>query len=157
MSKFMKKKDIKNEEEAYINPSFFVQLLLKSGTYLQREGNRIVGEYGIKQQQFVVLNEIVRKGPLNQKELVGELLFEKSNISKIIKALVKKDLVEVELSEDDRRITVLTCTPEGFSVWHKCMEIFNEWSVSFTSILTKKDVKETIRIIEKLLLSRTEQ
>ena len=55
-----------------------VQGLLKCGHFLQREMNQVCQRFGLKQQQFSVLNEIVWHGPLSQKELGETLLFEKS-------------------------------------------------------------------------------
>src|SRR6056300_1410127 len=64
-----------------------VQGLLKCGQFLQREMNHVCQRFGLKQQQFTVLNEIIWHGPLTQKELGERLLFEKSNVSKIVKIL----------------------------------------------------------------------
>jgi hypothetical protein len=67
-----------------------VQGLLKCGQFLQREMNQVCQRFGLKQQQFNVLNEIIWNGPISQKELGETLLFEKSNVSKIVKILLEK-------------------------------------------------------------------
>lgn len=54
--------------------------LLKCSQYIERETNYILRHFGIKQQQFTVLNEIILNGPVSQKELVDNLLYGKSNI-----------------------------------------------------------------------------
>ena len=69
--------------------------LLKCGHFLQRGMNQICQRYGLKQQQFSVLNEIVWHGPLTQKELCESLLFEKSNVSKIVKLLFEREWIRV--------------------------------------------------------------
>ncbi len=56
MDKPIEKSNCQQDKRDGPNSAYLIQNLLKTGTYLQREGNRIVGEYGIKQQQFVVLN-----------------------------------------------------------------------------------------------------
>ncbi|MCP4162857.1 MAG: winged helix-turn-helix transcriptional regulator [Deltaproteobacteria bacterium] len=132
-------------------PTNFIRLLLKCGTFLQREGNRMARDYGIKQQQFVVLNEIVINGPVNQKKIIGELLFEKSNVSKIIKVLLKKEMIKVEQSKTDSRVTLLTCTSQGYKVWQNCINDMDKWSKSFTSDLSKEEITHSIQILEKLL------
>ncbi|MCP3924365.1 MAG: winged helix-turn-helix transcriptional regulator [Desulfobacterales bacterium] len=108
-------------------------------------------DYGIKQQQFVVLNEIVINGPVNQKKIIGELLFEKSNVSKIIKVLLKKEMIKVEQSKTDSRVTLLTCTSQGYKVWQNCINDMDKWSKSFTSDLSKEEITHSIQILEKLL------
>jgi DNA-binding MarR family transcriptional regulator len=70
--------------------TLIVQLLLRCGLFLQREMNQVCRRFGLKQQQFSVLNEIVWHGPINQKELGESLLFEKSNVSKIVRILLEK-------------------------------------------------------------------
>lgn len=52
-------------------------------------------QFNLKQQQFAVLNEIIWYGPICQKELTEKLLYRKSNISKIIKILSDKKLIQV--------------------------------------------------------------
>ena len=52
--------------------------------------NPVCQKFGLKQQQFNVLNEILWYGPISQKELGETLLFEKSNVSKIVKTLLEK-------------------------------------------------------------------
>ena len=70
------------------NVTQIVQGLLKCGQFLQREMNQVCQRFGLKQQQLNALNEIVWKGPISQKELGKTLLFEKSNVSKIVKILL---------------------------------------------------------------------
>ncbi len=132
-----------------------IRLLLKCGTFLQREGNRMTSEYDIKQQQFVVLNEIVRNGPVNQKQIIGELLFEKSNVSKIIKLLLKKEMIEVEQSKTDSRVTLLTCTTQGYKVCQNCINDMDKWSKSFTAELSQEEITHSVEILEKLLTTAT--
>ena len=69
-----------------------VQLLIKSGLFLQRELNQVCQGYGLNINQFSVINEIVLQGPVSQKMLCERLLSEKSNISKIVKTLLDKNI-----------------------------------------------------------------
>ncbi len=142
-------------QKAMNTPTNLIRLLLKCGTFLQREGNRMTSKYGIKQQQFVVLNEIVRNKPINQKKIVAELLFEKSNVSKIIKVLIEKEMIEVEQSETDNRVTLLTCTSKGYTVWQNCIDNMNIWSESFTGELSQEEITLSVQILEKLLRTTT--
>jgi hypothetical protein len=84
-----------------------VQGLLKCGHFLQREMNQVCQRFGLKQQQFSVLNEIIWHGPLTQKELGERLLFEKSNVSKIVKILFERKWIGVAVATHDRRKVLL--------------------------------------------------
>ena len=112
------------------NETQIVQLLLKNGLFLQREVNQVFRRFGLKQQQFSVLDGIVWHGPINQKDLADTLLFEKSNISKIVRILTEK-MINVVTNPIDRRLTLLSETPEGILVWKDCMQAFNESSREF--------------------------
>ena len=127
-----------------------VQGLLKCGQFLQREMNQVCQQFGLKQQQFTVLNEIIWNGPISQKELGETLLFEKSNISKIVKILLEKKWIRVAVDTHDRRLTLLTETPEGFAVWKECMQAFNQSSSELISILSEPDQVKAIRFLKKL-------
>ncbi|HSQ86688.1 MAG TPA: MarR family transcriptional regulator [Desulfobacterales bacterium] len=130
--------------------TLIVQLLLKCGLFLQREMNQVCRRFGLKQQQFSVLNEIVWHGPINQKELGEALLFEKSNVSKIVRILLEKKMIDVEVAPGDRRMTLLFETPEGLAVWKDCMQAFHESSTEILSLLSEDEATEAIRFLKKL-------
>ena len=132
------------------NETQIVQMLLKCGLFLQREMNQVCQRFGLKQQQFSVLNEIVWHGPISQKELGDTLLFEKSNVSKIVKILFEKKWIRVVVAPHDRRLTLLSETSEGIAVWKECMQAFHESSSEFISILSKYEAVNAIRLLKKL-------
>ncbi len=132
------------------NETQIVQLLLKNGLFLQREVNQVFRQFGLKQQQFSVLDEIVWHGPINQKDIAETLLFEKSNISKIVQILTEKEMINVVTNPIDRRLTVLSETSRGFSVWKGCMQAFNESSKIFFSQLSENELSEAMKLLKKI-------
>jgi len=132
------------------NVTQIVQGLLKCGQFLQREMNQVCQRFSMKQQQLSVLNEIVWHGPLTQKELGETLLFEKSNVSKIVKVLFEKKWIRVTVATHDRRLTLLSETPEGFAVWKESMQAFNESSSELISVLSENEQVNAIRLIKKM-------
>ncbi len=132
------------------NVTQIVQGLLKCGQFLQREMNQVCKRFNLKQQQLSVLNEIVWHGPLTQKELGETLLFEKSNVSKIVKILFEKKWIRVTVATHDRRLTLLSETPEGFAVWKESMQAFNESSSELISVLSENEQVNAIRLIKKM-------
>ena len=110
----MKRNESRPEEALYI-----MRNLLKIGSGLHRNGDRIAGEYGLNQQQFVVLTEIIDRGPINQKQLIGGLVIEKSNLSKIVKKLKSLGFIRITPSPEDGRATLLSVTKKGESVWQE--------------------------------------
>ena len=132
------------------NVTQIVQGLLKCGQFLQREMNQVCQRFGLKQQQFNVLNEIVWYGPISQKELGETLLFEKSNVSKIVKILLERKWIRVTVAAHDRRLTLLTETPEGLAVWKESMHAFNQSSSELIPILSENEQVNAIRLLKKL-------
>ena len=152
MEKKYKKSDHSNKNSTVPseNVTQIVQGLLKTGQFLQRETNQVCQRFGLKQQQFNVLNEIVWSGPISQKELCETLLFEKSNVSKIVKILLEKKWIKVAVAGHDRRLTLLTETPEGIAVWEKCMQAFNHSSSKLISVFSDAEQAKAIRLLNKL-------
>ena len=127
-----------------------VKGLLKIGSDLHRLGNNITGKYGLNQQQFVVLSEIVDRGPINQKQLVGGLVIEKSNLSKIVKKLKTIGFIMITSSPEDGRTTLLSATKKGKDIWEECMEDFTNWQVNWASPLSDAELSQTIKVLERL-------
>ena len=128
--------------------------LLKCSQYVERETNYILRHFGIKQQQFTVLNEIILNGPVSQKELVDNLLYGKSNISRIVRMLSERRLIQVIVSPIDRRLTLLTETTDGRDLWKACTKDIIEASNDFLSLVSSGDVEitlEQMRMIAKSL------
>lgn len=121
--------------------------LLRIGAFLFREGNRIVSEYGLNQQQFVVLKYISSHQPINQKEIYSHLLFEKSNLSKIIKKLEKLELIKKETDSNDSRYSLLTIKSKGGIIIEKAMNKFE----TYNSELLENYSEEEIIILDNVL------
>ena len=132
-----------------------IKFLLRLGAFLQRKGDRLLEEFGITQQQFIVIKEIQEKKPKSQKEICSVLLFEKSNVSKIIKKLHNKKLIDININPDDQRITMLQITKSGEQLIDNCMSKLNSWNIEYLSSLTSTETKQAFQILSKLdLLSQ---
>lgn len=127
-----------------------VRDLLQIGAFLQKTGNRIAGEFGLTQQQFVVLNEIVEKGGINQKQIVGALLFEKSNVSKVVKKLHTLGLIHVASDPEDARSTMLSITMEGEGLWRECLGRMNAWSQTWLEPQNHEELEAFSRMLARL-------
>jgi DNA-binding MarR family transcriptional regulator len=132
------------------NETQIVQMLLICGLFLHRQMNMVCQRFNLKQQQFSVLNEIIWHGPISQKELGETLLFEKSNVSKIVRILFEKKLIRVVVAPHDRRLTLLSETAEGIAIWKDCMQAFHESSTEFMSHLSEGEEASIIRSLKKL-------
>ena len=152
----MPEKHLKHHTNPKSNPvpspieAEIIQLLLKCSHFLQRRTNTVCQQFGLKQQQFSVLNEIVWQGPISQKELCERLLLEKSNVSKIVRILLEKNLIHIAVAPGDRRLTLLTETNEGAALWKDCLPSFDRLSTELVSLLSEADVVKGMRFLKKL-------
>jgi DNA-binding MarR family transcriptional regulator len=136
------------------NKNKIIVNFLRIGAYLLREGNRIAEKYGINQQQFVVLNFIGENELVSQKEICSSLLYEKSNVSKIIKRLEKIGLVEKKSSSGDLRYSHINITPKGQKVINQGIEDFNEFNTKLLGKLSDNEIEmslKTTTMLNKLI------
>jgi DNA-binding MarR family transcriptional regulator len=103
--------------------------LLRIGAFLQRDGNAILHNFKISQQQFVVLNHIFRNQPVNQNNICSSLLFEKSNISKIVAKLESLKYITLKRDLSDKRNAVILCTKTGEKVIAAGLQKMNELNI----------------------------
>ena len=127
-----------------------VRNLLQLGAYLQKAGNRLAKEFGLTQQQFVVLNEVAEYGPVNQTHVAGQLLAEKSNVSKIANKLATEGLIDITVSMQDARTTLLSITPKGREVWKAGMQRLNHWSLAKLGGMGPNEIDQSLLALNQL-------
>jgi DNA-binding MarR family transcriptional regulator len=130
--------------------SQLVLALVKNGLFLQRELGKVCQQFNLNTNQFVVINELMLRGPVSQKELCNRLLFEKSNVSKIVKTLLDKALISITVSPGDRRSTLLIETYKGSETWRNCLRHFNNSSTDMLSILSNEEIQIILRSLKKV-------
>ncbi len=132
-----------------------VNSLFFTSVFLQKAGNKQIAKFGLNQPQFAVLNEIVNNRDLSQKDILGEFLLEKSNLSKIIKKLEQMELILVSSSKADKRITILNATGKGRKKIKDCMNDLDSLKTQFTEPLKDEElgsIHASIKRLEALVL-----
>jgi DNA-binding MarR family transcriptional regulator len=77
--------------------------------------------------QFLILDEVAKKGKLEMLELHQILAVDKSTTTRLVKPLVRQGLIERQISDHDSRAVNLRLTPAGRKVHRKvwlCLEGF---------------------------------
>ena len=67
--------------------------------------------------QWYVLWHLVNNGPTAQADFLHMLQVEKSTLSEVVSALVRKGFIEQTPTADDQRQRLLTLTPAGLKLW----------------------------------------
>lgn len=123
--------------------------LLRLGALLQREGDRIAKRFDLNQQQYVVLNYIFHYQPICQREICSSLLFEKSNISKIIKKLEVLGYIVQQTSDSDKRSVSIMSTKKGEVLIKQGNLLFEEFNSRMIQQLSHEEIKILGKIIDK--------
>jgi DNA-binding MarR family transcriptional regulator len=131
-----------------------VKHALRLGAFLERTGTRLLQDFGLTQQQFIVLKRIEENGPLSQKDICSDLLFEKSNVLKIVRKLTNAGLIRKTFSEEDNRISELNIADRGKEVVNGCMRKLNQWNRQWLPDFTEDEVKFTLKYLRRLSESR---
>ena len=124
--------------------------LLRLGAYLQREGARITREFGLAQQQFVVLVAIKEQGPVSQKAILSDLLYEKSNVSKSISRLSALGYVQTSRSEEDSRVVLCEVTEEGRKVVEKCMAVMKASNEKWLQHIPEYELGQVVKVLKAI-------
>jgi DNA-binding MarR family transcriptional regulator len=125
--------------------------LQRLGVYVNRNASAIFREHRLTQKQFGVLNEVMLKGEINQKQLSGDLLCDRSDLPQILSQLLPLGLIEVYNSPADTRLTMVKPTDEGKAVWQQCLEEFSAWNTSWIESLTEDEIAQALQIQKRLI------
>ncbi len=132
------------------NEDAIVKNILQLGAFMYREGNRMIENYSLNQQQFIILKEIVTRQKVSQKQLVTELLLEKSNVSKIVKKLKSAKLINIKISQEDKRTTFLSPSKKGREVSNGCMGILHDWNMKWLASYPERKKIEVLSVLQSL-------
>lgn len=87
---------------------------------LERRSEAFFQPFGLTASKFNILNLLsMKNGPMDQSELVDQLLVGKSSISIVLNRMVRDDLIKREPHPKDRRQVVLLITKKGHEIWSK--------------------------------------
>ncbi|PLX92155.1 MAG: MarR family transcriptional regulator [Desulfuromonas sp.] len=98
-----------------------------------------MSDAGLTISQFGVLEALLHRGPLCQKDIAAKILKSSGNITMVIDNLVKRCLVRRERSETDRRFITIHLTPEGSSLINEVFPQVSAAIVDNMAILSSEE------------------
>lgn len=135
--------------QKHISSAIFTQLL-RIGGRLQKIGDRLASEYDLNQPQFVVLHEVANKKKLIQKDIIENLVLNKSHVSKMTQKLNRLGYISIMRTSEDKRRTVLNVTDKGYIVWKNCLNKFKKWNKEWLRTLTNEQLDQLHQNINKI-------
>lgn len=97
--------------------------------------------------QWYAMIEIGRKEKVVLKELTQILVLDTSTTSRIVEGLVKKNYVERNISEVDRRSICITLTKEGKELFHQIDQCLNQ---KYAAVYDDIPVDEKVNVLHAL-------
>ncbi len=131
-----------------ISDSFFFQIHRMKRTIFRRT-NALMNEAGITLQlEQLPLIMILQRKNLSQRELSDMTMRDKSSILRSINALEKKNLVEVQKDEDDKRKNVVSLTEEGIKLAKNIRTLMKKSEDEVLSVFSAKERIEALETIK---------
>ncbi len=97
--------------------------------------------------QWYILHQLVHNGPTMQRDLVRLLQIERSTLTVIVGALVRKGLIEQIADEADQRRKLLRVTPAGSGLWEKLPELSTIIHQTAFGGIDSADMEAAVRVL----------
>lgn len=142
----------KEIQSGFINEQVKAQLnVLYTANYVYNKISANLKPFGVTHEQFNVLRILRGRHPghMSQKDILQRMIAPNSNITLIIKRLVKKGFVHVAQSARDRREYEITITKQGQSKLKELDKYIQEKKDSFNK-LTVSEAFHLNALLDKL-------
>lgn len=117
---------------------------------------RFLNRYGLTPARFYALVHLGDRAGLSLSELSGLLLCDKSNASRIIKAMAAQGLVNRQAHESDGRTMRLYLTPQGDSLRREVIEahtVYNRERLSGAEEIDEDNLPESLIQLKSQLVA----
>ena len=128
--------------------------LLRTADMVRRQIDRVLGPFGVTQQQYNVLRILRGAGPEGLPTLtVGQRMIEQTpGVTRLVDRLLKKGLVSRERATCDRRQVVCRITESGLALLSELEEPVNELDDRSLSMLSAEDLEQLIQLLDRIRL-----
>lgn len=117
---------------------------------IDRKTIGLVTKYGLTLSQFMVLEAIYSQGDMTVGEVRDKILSSAGTIPLIVNNLVKMKYVERLMKEDDKRVSILHLTKEGYDLINKVAPENEKLIVDSMELLEEKEKEELLYLLKKL-------
>ena len=109
----------------------------------------------LEPREYRVLLNIGSYMPIKAADIAYLGRLDTYTVSRAVKSLLKDELIEIELAENNRKIKNLVLTKKGIKVYRELCLIIDKRTQELESVISKEEKAELIRILE-LLESKSE-
>lgn len=106
----------------------------------------VLGPSGLKGSQFTLISWLAKKGPMSMNELAGFLVTDRTTLTRNLKPLQRKGLVEITPGED-RRMRMVSITEAGLATYRRAKPLWAEAQTAMVDRLGKEDWRKLIEAL----------
>ncbi len=119
---------------------------------LQHKSDQLLRDaVGVGFGQVQILQALHRSLPMSQRAIASKLYQTEANISRQLRLLSRKGLVNVSRNKDDKRLHETTLTPKGVKVYEQAQKILASQHKNMLKLLNSKEVQAFDRAVSHLL------
>lgn len=109
-------------------------------------------EYNISSAEYPILIVLSNeKDGITQEEIATRLSVDKSGITRSIKSLEEKNLVERKKDHDDLRCNRVFLTDKGYDVCAPIQEGIEKWHTITSANIKEEDIEQVARVLSQML------
>jgi DNA-binding MarR family transcriptional regulator len=142
------------EDLARNNPYMkMVVNILRAGKIIDHKVSEVLKEFDITHSQFNILRILEAKMPekLSLAEVTSGLLFQTSDVSRLIDRLVTRELVDRTICPQNRRKIEVTITDKGLDVIRMAIpKIEKTLNGYYRSVINEKERIEVIDVMKRI-------
>ena len=127
-------------------------IVAKTNHYMKSYFSKLIKDnhLNVTTEQWAILNAVHHNPGASQTDLARACLKDKTNVTRILDLLVKKEYVVRNIDLNDRRIYSITLTELGESVLEQIIEISDNANKASISDLNQDDYRELIRSLKTI-------
>lgn len=107
-------------------------------------------EYNITSAEYPVLIALYKKEGITQDDIANKLSIDKSAVTRIVKNLLDKGLIERKKDSLDRRYNRIYLTTKGQSCWKYIEEGMAQWHEISAKNITTEEIEQVISILSRM-------
>lgn len=109
-------------------------------------------DYNISSAEYPILIVLSNeKDGITQEEIATRLSVDKSGITRSIKSLEEKNLVERKKDHDDLRCNRVFLTSKGYDVCDPIQEGLERWNTITSANIKEEDIEQVARVLSQML------
>lgn len=107
-------------------------------------------EFGLTIPEWRILARLAENERMNAKD-IGDITFmDKSKVSRAVKQMDDKGLLQKEKDPNDNRAYYLSLSEQGQTLYYQIVPKAREWEDSLINALTAAEYRDFVNVVEKL-------